>query len=135
MSAFLLRPQGRPGVLAALVFAVSILLHLEAGAAAALAVNDTASPIVELGCCNAFREFGCGDVRMSETPDRCARHCIEGNRSPQRHVALSPSNMLLSVAGIVSSKALYPPQRPDLDEAPRAISSTPLIYHLQRLLN
>lgn len=88
------------------------------------------------GCCSGGFEPVCATAQDPVGAfNICARYCIQG-----QDIAKSDSGLLTSATFTFASPSpvgwvAFPPQSPRLSAAPRAISSTPLIYHLQRLLN
>lgn len=130
------RRQSTLPVFAALLLAAMLFFQGGAGFASPLSSNGIAvAPVSEAGCCGIGSEQGCGDVSALEAADACARHCAQSGSFMPTQIALSASYVPVCAAGDYTEKAVFPAHRPILTAAPRAISSTPLIYHLQRLLN
>jgi len=118
-----------------LVAAMS-LLQVGSGFAESLA-NSAAAPAATVAgdCCDTSGERNCDSLVPSEAAASCARHCAQlPGAVPSKSGLLAPS---FPACGSASQTGIinYSVRPPRLRAAPPAISSTPLIYHLQRLLN
>ena len=123
-------------VLAALLLAVAFVLHIGTVSAAPLS-GDTVAPasVSGGGCCDSQAQSGCSDPAMQEAIDSCTRHCAQSGHSVPSQGAVPGFSVPVCAAEVHARKLKFSPYRPVLAAAPPAISSTPLIYHLQRLLN
>lgn len=118
-------------------FLLAAAFALQVGTAVASPPPDTvaSASISEGGCCDTKAEPGCGDPVMLESAESCSRHCMQSSGAAPVQERLLASSISVCDAGAYSGKAQFPAHRPVITAAPRAVSSTPLIYHLQRLLN
>ena len=118
------------------LLAVVFVLQACAGYASPLPGNvSTPASIASDSCCDKPSQPGCSDLNVAEASDICARHCAQPSHTAPSQTALSASNVPVYGPNPYTGKTVFLAQRPILSLAPRAISGTPLIYHLQRLLN
>jgi hypothetical protein len=125
------------------LLAIMFLLQVCAGFASPVPADVAASASLSEGaylsegqCCGIPSGQGCDASSKLEAVDTCARHCAQPGSVASPHVALPAScSEPACEAGAYTQKLVFPPHRPILTAAPPAVSSTPLIYHLQRLLN
>jgi hypothetical protein len=86
-------------------------------------------------CCDTGSGSACAAVRDTIGAfDACARHCAQWKDAPQSHEGFPASAGLTFYGPAFSARAVFPSQHLRLRAAPRAASSTPLIYQFQRLL-
>ena len=119
-----------------LAVAALFLIQICAGFANPVASGATIESVAipAGGCCCARSEQGCTGLNAAEAADSCARHCAQSPNPAPPYSGLPASGVSASVIAASTRDVVFPAQRPVLSAAPRAISSTPLIYHLQRLL-
>jgi len=87
-------------------------------------------------CCDTNRGNGCAATSAENSFDgSCAPACAEPRRTVLSDPAVPSSGALVAVIDSRPGRFEFPEESPSLTAAPAAISSTPLIYHLQRLLN
>lgn len=85
-------------------------------------------------CCETGQPDGCAMPDAADSPAPCASsYCMEPRRAVTVDVAAPAAG--ITAAGPESRRFKYHEIPPILAAAPPAISKTPLIYHLQRLLN
>ena len=122
---------------AVLLVAAGFALQICASSANPLPGSATAPAAISAGsCCDNGSGERCTGLDAAEAADSCARRCAQSSSVLPSQVALSPSSCVpVDSAGVYTEKTAFPPHRPLLAATPPAISSTPLIYHLQRLLN
>ena len=118
------------------LLAVAFFLQACAGYASPLPgkINTLASVASE-SCCDTLSQPGCNDLNLAAASDVCARHCVQTGHPAPSPTAVSASSVPVYGSDAYTGKLVFLAQRPTLSLAPRAISNTPLIYHLQRLLN
>ena len=121
---------------ATVLLAVMFLLQACAGYASPLPGNiTTAASVAAESCCDTRWQPGCSGLNVVEAADSCVRHCAQPSHRAPSQTAVSASSLAVYGPDLYIGKVIFFAQRPPLNIAPRAISSTPLIYHLQRLLN
>jgi len=96
---------------------------------------DASTSDLTSDCCDASHEESCSRTRNKYSADPCASVCAQANGLVNINVAISGMGVTAFAAPCLSGHVVFPVRRPTLTAAPAAISSTPLIYHLQRLLN
>ena len=120
-----------------LLVAVLALVQVCTGfmAAVAYAANMPAA-IAADGCCGDASEPGCAAAQDTAGPfSTCSVYCTRDQGTRQSHAG-PPVPAGFGFAGPpLVGRVVFASQLPRLDAAPRAASSTPLIYQLQRLLN
>ena len=86
-------------------------------------------------CCDTNQGNGCGTT-LAENPafDSCAPACAEPRQTVLSDAVIPSAGALVAASAGEPGRFEYPEKPPSLAAAPAAISSTPLIYHLQRLL-
>jgi hypothetical protein len=85
-------------------------------------------------CCETGQPDGCATPDVAGSPAPCASSfCMEPRRALTVDVAAPAAG--ITAAAPESRRFRYREKPPILAAAPPAISKTPLIYHLQRLLN
>lgn len=117
------------------LLAVMFVLQACAGYASPLPGKVSTPVIGPDSCCDTRSEPDCSDLYVAEASDVCARHCAQPGHTAPSQTAVSASNVPVYGPAPYTGKIVFLAHRPTLSLAPRAISSTPLIYHLQRLLN
>lgn len=118
------------------LLAVIFLFQACASYASPLPANMSAPAGIASGsCCDTPSQPGCSDLNAAEASDVCARHCAQPGHTAPSQTAVPASGVPVYGSDIYTGKIVFLAQRPTLSLAPRAISGTPLIYHLQRLLN
>ncbi|MGQ0524888.1 MAG: hypothetical protein ACT4P8_14660 [Betaproteobacteria bacterium] len=119
-----------------LLLAAMFVLQVCAGFAAPFAADIAAGMSADAGCCSANSAEPCGNPGHADAADSCARQCLQPVHSAPTQALSSAFNISQPDLGISVGKVIFPVQPRHIAAAPpRAISSTPLIYHLQRLLN
>jgi hypothetical protein len=120
---------------AALLIAAALVLQAGSAFASSLA-GSTVAPAAtsdDDSCCEIKSDTACGDAGMLEA-HACSRHCSQpGNTAPAREI-LPGSSAPVCNAGAHPTRTRFPEHSPVITAAPKAGSSTLLIYHLQRLL-
>ena len=87
-------------------------------------------------CCDTNQGNGCA-ATLAENPvfGSCAPACAEPRQTVTSDAVIPSAGSFVATSAEEPSRFEYPEKPPSLTAAPAAISSTPLIYHLQRLLN
>ena len=87
------------------------------------------------GCCDTNQANGCATAGAADPTGSCAPVCAQPRHTVTLDSAVAASGMPAVASTAESDRFRFPEKPPALTAGPPAISSTPLIYHLQRLLN
>lgn len=87
-------------------------------------------------CCDTSQGEGCAAIPAGEpVDDSCSPACAAPRHAVMPESAVSPAGVLASACVAERGCFEFSDRSSSLTAAPVAISSTPLIYFLQRLLN
>jgi hypothetical protein len=112
------------------------LVQISAGFASPLSSDVTVPAAISAGgCCINDSDAACAGFGAAEMADLCERHCAQSHAPAPAPFGLPAFNDYPCANSARAVKVAFPDQGSGLNAAPRAISNTPLIYHLQRLLN
>ena len=87
------------------------------------------------GCCDTNQAYGCAATGAADPGGSCAPVCAQPRHTVTLDAAVQAADVPAAAITAESGRIKFPEKSPVLTAAPPAISSTPLIYHLQRLLN
>jgi len=120
---------------AVLLLSAWSLVQICAGFASPLSSGVTVPAAMSAGgCCDNGSDAGCASLGAAEIADSCARHCAQSHDPASGFVGFPASGVFPCFTAARTAEVVFPAQLSRLSAKPPAISSTPLIYHLQRLL-
>ena len=119
-----------------LLLAATGLVQACAGYARSLERATTAPAAVNgSGCCDTSQVNGCAAAGAADLARPCAPECAQPRQTATTEAVGPAVGACVAVSTAAYGRFKYPEKSPVLTAAPPAVSSTPLIYHLQRLLN
>ena len=95
----------------------------------------TPAAVTAEGCCDMSQANGCAAASAVDSGGYCAPICAQPRHMVTLDAAVPAADVPVAASTAESGRFKFPEKPPALTSAPPAISSTPLIYHLQRLLN